>query len=1098
MSQTMSKPPRLSRNDIRSYVGSTYYTRGLGYFEQGRVLEIEVVQADANGVRLRARVRGASGKEYRQSIVIRWQSYGASLDGDCECPVGYNCKHVAAACLRFQQAQADLIEASAGDTDSAKTWLMRVAAAGRTVEQPADERLLYLLKPREHGIEVELRIARALKAGGGLSKGRPLPLANVASSQTQPDYLQESDGEILKLLRGISTGSWPMVPLLSGSLGRVALTQMLATGRCYWERHEDGPLRWTEPRELEIVWREHADAMLEVDCNTTPSAHLLLTDPPTYVDGTRREVGALATHGLNTQQLAELMQAPRLRRDQADAVSRLLLREFPQLPLPTPSRLRVERVDGVEPVPCLLLSGRLEGVPAGADTHLLSLSFDYAGHPVPAHPPEPRSVIDSSDGMADIHRDLTAEAAAVALLGERGFQPARTQSQRGPLHLSAAGDSLIERASRWSDLLRETLPALELAGWRIETDDSFRLRFETGDWEASIDDEAAAGNDWFGLRFDLEVNGQRIPLLPIIAPLLERGFDATLPPIVSVPLPMGGQVSDDGALRFVDLPSERLLPVLETLRELFADVPRGRDGSLRMSRFDAPALDNLAARGIALRGGERLRDLAQRLRDLDEIEQVPPPAGLTIELRPYQQRGLDWLQFLRAFQLAGILADDMGLGKTIQTLAHILTEKEAGRLDRPALVVAPTSLIGNWRRESERFTPALRVLVLHGGDRHQHFAQIAAHDLVLTTYPLLPRDRERLSREPFHLLILDEAQTIKNPRAQAAQVVRRLDARHRLCLTGTPMENHLGELWALFDFLLPGFLGDHKRFTRHWRTPIEQQGDGELQQRLARRVAPFLLRRRKQDVLTELPPKTEIVRSVGLGEAQSALYEGIRLSMEKRVREAIAAQGMGRSHITILDALLKLRQICCDPRLLDLPAAKRVRHSAKLELLMTLLPEQLEEGRRILLFSQFTSMLALIEQELDKRGIDYAKLTGGTRDRDAVIDRFRSGEVDLFLISLKAGGLGLNLTEADTVILYDPWWNPAVEAQAADRAHRIGQEKPVFVYKLLTEQTVEERIMAMQQKKQALADSLYREGSADGGQRFSAADIKELFAPIAD
>ena len=1095
MSQTMSKPPRLSRNDIRSYVGSTYYTRGLGYFEQGRVLDIEVVQADANGVRLRSRVRGAGGREYQQSIVVRWQSYGASLDGDCECPVGYNCKHVAAACLRFQQSQADLIEGGAGDADIAKIWLMRVAAAGKVAEQPADERLLYVLKPREHGVEVELRIARPLKTGSGLSKGRPLLLASVASTYSQPAYIQDADGEILKLLRGISTGSWPMVPLLSGSLGQVALEQMLATGRCYWERHEDGPLSRAEPRKLEIVWREHADAMLEITCGTSPSSRLLLTEPPVYIDGVRREVGALDTHGLNAQQLAELMQAPRLRRDQADAVSRLLLREFPQLPLPTPSPVRMERVDGVAPVPCLTLSGQLNGAPAaGADTHVLSLSFDYAGHRVPANPAEPRSVIDSTDGMADIHRDTAAEAAAIALLGERGFQPARTQSRRGPLRLTAAGDNLIERASRWSDLLRDALPTLELAGWRIDTDDSFRLRFETGDWEASIDDEVAVGNDWFGLRFDLEVDGQRIPLLPIIAPLLEMGLDATLPPIVSVPLPDSG----DGAHRFVDLPSERLLPVLETLRELFADVPRGRDGALRMSRFDAPALDDLAARGIALRGGERLLDLAQRLRDLDEIERVPPPAGLTIELRPYQNRGLDWLQFLRAYQLAGILADDMGLGKTIQTLAHILIEKEAGRLVRPALVVAPTSLISNWRRESERFTPALRVLVLHGSDRHERFANIGAHDLVLTTYPLLPRDRERLLTETFHLLILDEAQTIKNPRAQAAQVVRQIDARHRLCLTGTPMENHLGELWALFDFLLPGFLGDHKRFTRHWRTPIEQQGDVERQQRLARRVAPFLLRRRKQDVLTELPPKTEIIRSVCLGEAQSALYEGVRLSMEKRVRETIAAQGMGRSHITILDALLKLRQICCDPRLLDLPAAKRVKHSAKLELLMDLLPEQLEEGRRILLFSQFTSMLALIEQELHKRDIRYAKLTGSTRNRDAVIDRFRSGEVDLFLISLKAGGLGLNLTEADTVILYDPWWNPAVEAQAADRAHRIGQEKPVFVYKLLTEQTVEERIMAMQQKKQALADGIYREGAPETGRTFSAEDIEELFAPIAD
>jgi SNF2 family DNA or RNA helicase len=310
------------------------------------------------------------------------------------------------------------------------------------------------------------------------------------------------------------------------------------------------------------------------------------------------------------------------------------------------------------------------------------------------------------------------------------------------------------------------------------------------------------------------------------------------------------------------------------------------------------------------------------------------------------------------------------------------------------------------------------------------------------------------------------------------------------------MENHLGELWAQFDFLMPGFLGDATRFKRHWRTPIEQYRDTDRQARLARRIAPFMLRRRKQDVAAELPPKTEIIKSVTLGEAQATLYEGIRLSMEKRVRDAIAVQGLARSQITILDALLKLRQTCCDPRLLQLPAAARVHASAKLELLMDLLPEQLEEGRKILLFSQFTSMLSLIEAELSKHDIPYAKLTGQTRKRDEAIEAFRSGDADLFLISLKAGGVGLNLTEADTVILYDPWWNPAVETQAADRAHRIGQDKPVFVYKLVTEQTVEERILALQDKKRALAEGVYGEGGREAELAFSAEDLQDLFAPL--
>ncbi len=1095
----MSDHPRLTHADIRAYVGTTYFQRGKSYFEQGRVVSVDATRADEQGVRLKSSVRGSGGRTYQQTISIRWESYGASLDGDCSCPVGYNCKHVAAACLQFASAPERVLHDSEGDL--AKGWLTRVAAAGRDAERSDDtagqERLIYLLKPGGRGIEVELRVVRPLKTSGRLSKGRPLVLGNLPEANAQAAYMRPGDAEILKLLRSLSTGSWPMVPVLTGILGHLSLERMLETGRCHWQQQSEPALTPDGPRPLEISWREDAEGFLGLAFEVAEAAggegRMLLTEPPLYLDPARLTVGLLDTHGLKSAQLRELVRAPRLPPERAEAVSRLLLKEFPELHLPLPTPVELLTVTGADARPKLTLVGDRQGTGSGADGHRLHLKFLYADHPLPARPREPHSIIDTERGLADVTRDLEAEAAAESRLAELGFLPTDEQPARGPLALAAAGDTALDRAARWSSLLRDDLAMLELDGWRIDFDDSFRLRFETGDWEAAIEDDEAEGNDWFGLRFDLQVDGRRLPLVPIVAPLLALGPDVELPPVVSVPLPD----ADDGQ-RYVDLPGERIRPMLDTLRELFGDGPPDGDGHIRLSRFDAPALDDLAARGITLAGGRRLRDLARQLRDLSRIPTVEPPTGLTIELRSYQRHGLDWLQFLRAFDLGGILADDMGLGKTVQTLAHILLEHEQGRLDRPALVVAPTSLIGNWRREAQRFAPALRVLVLHGNDRHARFKDILRHDLVLTTYPLLPRDRERLEKELFHLLILDEAQTIKNPRAQAAQVVRAIDTRHRLCLTGTPMENHLGELWALFDFLLPGFLGDHQRFKRHWRTPIEQHGDLERRERLARRVAPFLLRRRKQDVLTELPPKTEIVRSVGLGEAQASLYEGIRLSMEKRVRDAIAEHGMARSQITILDALLKLRQTCCDPRLLDLPAARRVKQSAKLELLLDLLPEQLDEGRRILLFSQFTSMLALIEPELSRRGIAYTKLTGRTKKRDEVIERFVSGEVDLFLISLKAGGLGLNLTAADTVILYDPWWNPAVEAQAADRAYRIGQDKPVFVYKLLTEQTVEEKILAMQQKKQALAEGIYREGGGSGAQAFTPEDIDELFAPITD
>jgi SNF2 family DNA or RNA helicase len=438
----------------------------------------------------------------------------------------------------------------------------------------------------------------------------------------------------------------------------------------------------------------------------------------------------------------------------------------------------------------------------------------------------------------------------------------------------------------------------------------------------------------------------------------------------------------------------------------------------------------------------------------------------------------------------------MGLGKTVQTLAHILIEKESGRLVHPALVVCPTSLVPNWKAEAARFAPALRVHVSHGLKRKTTFDRLADHDLVITTYPLLARDRDALLEQPFHLAILDEAQQIKNAQTIAAKVTGQIQAAHRLCLTGTPLENHLGELWSLFNFLMPGFLGDTRAFRSAYRTPIEKHGDDLRRASLVRRVRPFMLRRTKAQVATELPPKTEIVLPVEIEGGQRDLYETVRASMDERVRREIAARGLMQSQIVVLDALLKLRQICCDPRLLKLQSARAVQESAKLDTLMELLDELLGAGHRVLLFSQFTSMLALIQQALDARGIRYVVLTGDTQDRVTPVQVFQSGKVPLFLISLKAGGTGLNLTAADAVIHYDPWWNPAVENQATDRAHRIGQDKTVFVYKLIVAGSVEEKIARLQASKAALADAVLGDGKG-GGAALSAEEVAALFEPLA-
>ena len=454
---------------------------------------------------------------------------------------------------------------------------------------------------------------------------------------------------------------------------------------------------------------------------------------------------------------------------------------------------------------------------------------------------------------------------------------------------------------------------------------------------------------------------------------------------------------------------------------------------------------------------------------------------------------MGWLQFLRRHGLGGILADDMGLGKTVQTLAHLVIEKQQGRLHKPSLIVAPVSVLGNWQQEIRRFAPELRLLILHGAKRKESFAAIDSADVTIIGYPLLLLDSEILLEREYCFVILDEAQTIKNPRAKVSQVARALRAEHRLCLTGTPMENHLGELWSLFDFVQPGLLGEPQQFQRHYRTPIENSGDTKRAAALKQRIQPFLLRRTKDAVARDLPPKIQIVEAIELDERQRDFYDGIRLGQHRRVREAIEQQGLARSRITVLDALLKLRQACCDPRLINTDVQTQAIPSAKLDWLSTTLPELTAEGRRILLFSQFTSMLRLIEPVVKELSIPFFLLTGETRQRTELVKRFQAGGAPLFLISLKAGGTGLNLTTADTIIHYDPWWNPAVEAQATDRAHRIGQDKPVFVYKLIAQRTVEEKIMQLQADKQALVNQLYTEESGSPSQ-LSSTDLEALFS----
>jgi superfamily II DNA or RNA helicase len=743
-----------------------------------------------------------------------------------------------------------------------------------------------------------------------------------------------------------------------------------------------------------------------------------------------------------------------------------------------------------------------------------------------------------NDGaLISMQRDLAAEADAMDLVWDMGFVPLEksTFQWRSPDHSPALGTVwTLPQEEFFGDFWADQIPKLQAKGWSVVVQAGFAhesVAVERWRLVVSPDTGEVLGKEptsplvkpergvqklhlparegaWL-LSLGIEIDGQTLDLAPMLADLLRRdarwlnaakiaAFDDLT--TVSLRAPGGKRI---------DAPAAPLKAIVSAMLDLLTDPNRPQNqGALRLGAWEARRLDALRASLLdthrvgphnawQLEGDLGLATLAKRLSATGTPQIVAAPEGLHVQLRPYQLEGVAWLQYLRTHSLGGILADDMGLGKTAQALAHVLIEKHAGRLDLPVLVVLPTSLIFNWQLEAQRMAPGLRLLTLQGPQREAMFAQVPHHDLVLTTYPLLWRDLDTLATQNFHLVILDEAQMVKNAASRSARALRRLQTRHSLCLTGTPMENHLGELWAQFDWLMPGFLGDARQFASRWRKPIEENGETLRAALLAQRVRPFILRRRKQDVASELPPRTEVIQRVQLQGQQRELYESVRVAADVQVRRVLQRQSFKGAQISILDALLKLRQVCCDPHLVKgnrpLPGMER----AKLELLADLLPALVMEGRRVLVFSQFTELLELIAEQLQLLKLPFLSLTGKTPPpaRASVVARFQAQEVPVLLISLKAGGLGLNLTAADTVIHMDPWWNPAVEEQATARAHRIGQDQPVFVYKLVVQGSIEERMLELQARKLALTNSVLGHDDA-GASKFDAADLAALLAPL--
>ncbi len=535
---------------------------------------------------------------------------------------------------------------------------------------------------------------------------------------------------------------------------------------------------------------------------------------------------------------------------------------------------------------------------------------------------------------------------------------------------------------------------------------------------------------------------------------------------------------------------------VEELQEVLLDcAPQQNAAGYRMNNAQAGFLEaTLRQHGKwKVTAPSAWRDRAAKQSGEATLE-CPPLGTLEGVLRPYQKTGVAWLHFLRTNGFGGILADEMGLGKTLQTLAFLRFVRQQSAGGAPMLIVCPTSLVFNWVAEVKKFTPELKVLALHGPDRHGRFDQIAASDVVVTSYALIRRDAERYRGLEFDTTVLDEAQHIKNRQTQNAQAVKAVRSKHRLVLTGTPLENSVLDLWSIFDFLMPGYLGSAKDFRERYELPIAKEKNAEAQKRLARRLRPFMLRRLKQEVAADLPAKIEQVSYCELTPDQRGVYQQVIEASRKEVLAAEGEAGLAKSRMVVLSALLRLRQICCDLRLLKLENVKPTNASGKLDMFAELLEEVIDGGHRVLVFSQFVTMLTLLKERLTEDGIEYCYLDGSTTDRGAVVEKFQTNAaIPVFLISLKAGGTGLNLTGADTVIHFDPWWNPAVEAQATDRAHRLGQTKVVTSYKLITRDTVEEKILILQNRKREIIQA-----TLGGEEEFAAAlnweEIQELLS----
>ncbi|PYS92587.1 MAG: serine/threonine protein kinase [Acidobacteria bacterium] len=1077
--QSRWSPALLNVERLLARAGATIAARGRAYYAQKWRLRVQHVSADEAVVR----VRGS------QTYEVEFWRDGNHAHPLCDCPyAGYEenviCKHVVAAALFLRDY---LIESAP------VPWADVLSQAVRTASSPTPKRpaefLFFSLQARGSSwAVVPYTVAASFfpeTARQDATEATRVAVEQNLSSQAEKISPYESNGQrvypnvthaqaaLVKMLA--SAGTYYDNYYVGATLNLGALFALLAGGPLFFGTDKN-PLKrpleiCTELAHIELEMEQAAEGGMRLSALAVAGARAFPLQGREMQIVSYRPLWLLADETLfqldaPPEVFALFQQNPTVNIP-GDEEQAFFEQHLPHLAERFPLRgeaVRWEELRDLTPVPRLYLTEQGKEL-------CVELRYAYGDYEVTySRNATSQSIRRNAEtgALVRIARQPEREQELWETLGAKTYGLKRAPVSYNALRGPTAGLFLLRANTHPFDFLLRHVPQLAAAGCEIYGEAELKLA-RINRSRPTISFGVTSGIDWFDVQAVVQFGDVEVALAEVRRVVRKRERFVKLA---------------DGSIG--EIPPEWI----KQYRHLFA-LGEETEKGLRLAHHHLTLLDQLLADDERARTDKEFQRRRASLRNFAGIKPQKLPKHFHGELRPYQKAGFDWLHFLREYNFGGCLADDMGVGKTVMALAYLQSLKERGLAKRASLLVVPRSLVFNWEREAARFTPRLRLLNHATPARTADISDFDDYDLVLTTYGLLRRDIEMLLHYEFNYLILDEAQAIKNPLAETAKAVRLLRGAHRLTLTGTPVENNTSELWSQFAFLNPGLLGNAEYFREEFATPIERKGDERAAQFLRKLVYPFILRRTKDQVAKDLPPRTERQLICDMEPAQRKLYDEKRAYYRALLLKLIEDEGINNARFRVLEGLLRLRQICNHPRL----AVKTFRGgSAKFELLLETLETLRAEGHKALVFSQFVGMLKLLEAELKQRRIPFAYLDGQTRDRQERVDAFQQDpSIPFFLISLKAGGVGLNLTAADYVIHIDLWWNPAVEMQATDRTHRIGQDKPVFIYKLIVRESVEEKILELQERKRALVTQLIATESSFF-KSLTAADVAALFS----